>query len=89
MIDPSTMDPFTTTYRGRNNHGGRQKVFHLDPNCPMLSDKPLKGRLGSTLLTGRRLCSYEAGTDTRFGYDLRPGHNGGRDRPLQTLGVAS
>lgn len=60
MIDPTKLDPFTTVYRGRyNTRAGKR--YHLNPACPALGPKPLKGRLGATLLSGRSLCSVEGG----------------------------
>ncbi len=69
------LDPFTTIYRGRYNSKGGKR-YHLNPACPALGPKPLKGRLGAVLLTGRRLCSIEGGPRETMPKPLKYG--GGR-----------
>lgn len=85
-------DPFMTVYRSKGSRGGKyeHKCFHFDANCPLLHDADKKkGRLGAQLTAGRRLCALEAGTwSFHTASRFKPGKQGGRDRPLETLGVA-
>ena len=60
---PTELDPFTTIWRGsfkRRKTTSAPGIFHLDPNCPLLSiGSPRRGRLGSVLAHGWVLCSRE------------------------------
>lgn len=66
MVDPSKLDPFTTIYRGRYNTRGFRR-YHLDPFCPALGERPLKGRLGAMITAKRPLCAMEGGPSSNFG----------------------
>jgi hypothetical protein len=63
-MDLAAMDPFTTVWRShRSGWSKGAPPFHLTPDCPGLkaggSTRRNKGRLGSMLAAGRRLCAYE------------------------------